>query len=110
MKTVKELKGYAIGDDFKFQIVQVVISQSKEIAAFWLRDIAGYTNAEMEKFKISAFPLDKKVFIRDFGETTANELMKQIPKYPAVVFWKEKGNDYYENWLSHFEPDKPSDG
>jgi hypothetical protein len=109
MKSDNELKAYAIDDDFKFHIVQVVISHNKDTAAYWLRDTAGYTNEEMAKFKVWEFPLDKKVFIKDFGETTANDLMMQINKYPAVVFWKEKRNDFYENWLSHFEPDEPND-
>ncbi len=109
-KEPRELNAYAIGDDFKFQVVQVVISHSKDVAVYWLRDTAGYTNEEMAKFQVWEFPLDKKVFIRDFGEATAKELMKEIHKYPAVVFWKEESNDYYENWLSHFEPEEPTDG
>lgn len=110
MKSAKELKAFAIGDDFKFKIIQVVISHSKDVAVYWLRDVAGYTNEDMAKFKVWEFPLNKKVYIRDFGETTARELMKEVEKYPAVVFWKETENDYYENWLSHFEIEKPTDG
>lgn len=110
IKNNKELKAYAIADDFKFHLVEVVISHSKDIAVFWLKEKVGYTNEEMTKLKVQEFPLEQKVYIRDFGETTAKELMKEIHKYPAVVFSKENGNDYYENWLSHFEPEEPTDG
>ncbi|MCM3735646.1 hypothetical protein M3215_07390 [Bacillus cytotoxicus] len=44
--------------------------------------------------------MDKKVYIKDYGETTATGLMKEIEKYPAVVFSKGNDNNYYENWLS----------
>ncbi|WP_034300830.1 DUF7660 family protein [Bacillus cihuensis] len=106
MKNSKELKAFAIGDDFKLKIVQVVISHSKDIAVFWLRDVEGYTNEEIAKFKVCEFPLDKKVYIKDYGETTARELMKEIGEYPAFVFSKENDNDYYENWLSDLEKDE----
>ncbi|KKI88435.1 hypothetical protein WQ54_17395 [Bacillus sp. SA1-12] len=115
MKKVKELKAYAIEDDFKFHIVQVVISHSKEVAVYWLRDVAGYTNEEMTKFKVWEFPLDKKFFVRDFGETSARELIKEITQsetfhsFPVVVFWKEAKNEYFENWHSHFEIEEPTD-
>ncbi|MEH7356994.1 hypothetical protein V7150_26180 [Neobacillus drentensis] len=103
MKSDNELKAYAIDDDFKFYIVQVVISPNKDGAVYWLRDVAGYTNVEMAKFKIWEFPLDDNVYIKDYGEITARELMKEIEEYPAVVFSKVKDKDYYENWLSDYE-------
>ncbi|PFK44062.1 hypothetical protein COI93_08895 [Bacillus cereus] len=56
MKRDKELKAYAIGNDRRYA---VVISNSKDIAAFWLRDAAGYSNEEMKKLNVWEFPLDK---------------------------------------------------
>lgn len=110
MKKSNELKAYAIEDDFKFHILEVVISHSKDVAMYWLKETAGYTNEEMGKFKIQEFSLDKKVFVRDYGEVTARELMLEIEKYPASVFSKENKNDYYENWLSYYEIEEPTDG
>lgn len=110
METGKEIKAYAIEDDFKFQVVEVVVCHSKDVAMYWLKEQSGYTGEEMKKFKISEFPLDKKVFIRDYGETTARELLSGIKKYPAVVFSKVDKSDYYQNWLSHYEREEPNDG
>ncbi|MEI4799750.1 hypothetical protein WAZ07_00170 [Bacillus sp. FJAT-51639] len=94
-KDEKELKAYAIGtDDY-----EVVVSYNKEIAFYWLREPFGKEHAS--DWKIWEFPLEQKVYIRDFGETTARELLKEIDKTPAVVFSKKAKNDFYENWLSH---------
>ncbi|MGX2959768.1 hypothetical protein JNUCC23_10965 [Peribacillus sp. JNUCC 23] len=115
MKKVKELKAYAITDDFKFQVTQVVISHSKEVAIYWLRDITGYSNEEMEKFRVRDFPLDEKVVVRDLGETSAREMIDEVVQietvrgFPIVAFWKEVENDYYENWHSYFEAEEPTD-
>lgn len=108
MKRKRELKALAIRDDFKFHKTEVVISYSKEMALYWTRDKAGYTNEEMNKFKVNEFPLDETITIKDYGKTTARELLSKIQthKYPIVVFWKEHENDYYENWLSNFDSDE----
>ncbi|MCI0766257.1 hypothetical protein, partial [Bacillus sp. TL12] len=88
MKKDKELKAYAIGND---RCYEVVISNSKDIAVFWLRDAAGYNNEEMEKLNVWKFPLDKKVFIRDYGEISARELIQEVVQsevfrsFPIVV-------------------------
>ncbi|MED2706609.1 hypothetical protein [Bacillus toyonensis] len=115
MKKVKEVKAYAISDDFKFKVIHVVISHSKDVAVYWLRDAVGYTNEEMAKFKVWEFPLDKKVLVRDFGETSAREMIEEVVQsdifrgFPIVVFEKEVENDYFENWHSHFEIEEPTD-
>ncbi|GAE35765.1 hypothetical protein [Halalkalibacter akibai] len=115
MKKFKELNAYAITDDFKFYLTNVVISHSKEIAIHWLKENSGYLNEEMAKFTVKEFPLDKKVFVRDFGETTAKEMIDEViqndtfRKFPIVAFWIEAKNDYYENWHSHFEIENPTD-
>lgn len=96
-KEEKELKAYAIGSDG----YEVVVSYSKEIAFYWFRDQVGKKN--LLDCEIWEFSLDQKVFIRDFGETTARELIKLIDKFPAVVFSKEAKDNFYENWLSHYD-------
>lgn len=53
------------------------------------------------------------MFIRDFGETSAREMIDEVVQsdifrgFPIVVFWKEAKNDFYENWHSHFEIEDP---
>jgi hypothetical protein len=115
MKKSQELKAYEISEDFKFRLTQVVITHSKDIAVYWTRDNVGYTNEEMAKLKVREFPLDERVFVRDFGETSAREMIDEAVQedffsgFPIVVFWKESENDYYENWHSHFEIEEPTD-
>ncbi|WP_410984319.1 hypothetical protein [Bacillus cereus] len=112
MKKDKELKAYAIGND---RCYEVVISNSKDIAVFWLRDAAGYSNEEMEKLNVWEFPLDKEVFIRDYGEISARELIQEVVQsevfcsFPIVVFERKMENDYFENWHSYFEIEEPTD-
>lgn len=113
MKKKREVKAYAIGDGDAFQ---VVASHSQEIAIYWLKEVAGYSKEEMNSFVVREFPLDKKVFIRDFGETTAKELIEEViqdsnipAKFPIVVFSKEAKKNYFENWYSHFEIEEPTD-
>jgi hypothetical protein len=115
MKKSQEVKAYEISEDFKFRLTQVVITHSKDIAMYWTRDNVGYTNEEMAKLKVREFPLDEKVFVRDFGETSAKEMIDEAVQkdhfsgFPIVVFWKEAENNYYENWHSHFEIEEPTD-
>jgi hypothetical protein len=115
MKKYQEVKAYEISDDFKFMVTQVVITHSKDIAMYWTRDNVGYTNEEMAKLKVREFPLHEKVFVRDFGETSAREMIEEAVQevyftgFPIVVFWKEAKNDYYENWHSHFEIEDPTE-
>jgi hypothetical protein len=60
MKEFKKVMAYEIIDDFKFHVTQVVISHSKDIATYWLRDNSGYSKVEKAKFKVREFPLDEK--------------------------------------------------
>ncbi|MFF5397299.1 hypothetical protein ACFY5J_12300 [Peribacillus butanolivorans] len=115
MKNFKELKAYAISDDFKFHVTEVVISHSKDVALYWLRDQAGYTNEEMSKFKVREVPLDKRVYVKDYGETSAQEMIEEVVRseafrsFPIVVFSRKVEDDYYENWHSHYELEEPTD-
>jgi len=118
MKKLKDLNGlnaYAISDDFKFHIISVVISYSKDVAVYWTRDQSGYTNEEIAKFKVWEFPLDERVNVMDFGETSAIEMIEEVVQseifrgFPICVFWKVAKNDYFENWHSHFELEEPTD-
>ncbi|WP_243525509.1 hypothetical protein [Bacillus pseudomycoides] len=112
MKKNKESKAYAIGDD---RFYEVVISNHKDIAVLWFRDTAGYSTEEMDQFSVWEFPLDKKVFIRDYGEISARELIQEVIQsevfrgVPIVAFEKKIENDYFENWHSYFKIEKPTD-
>jgi hypothetical protein len=114
-KNLNDLKAFAISDDFKFHYISVVISHTKDIAVYWKRDQSGYTNEEIAKFKVWEFPLDERVHVRDFGETSAREMIEEVVQseffrgIPFCVFWKEEKNDYFENWHSHFELEEPLD-
>lgn len=44
MKNFGEIQAYEIIDEFKFRVIQVMISPSKDMAVYWIRDNAGYTN------------------------------------------------------------------
>jgi hypothetical protein len=115
MKKSQELKAYEISDDFKFRLTQVVITHSKDIAVYWTRDNIGYTNEEMAKLKVREFPLDEKVIVREFGETSAREMIDEafqedfFSGFPIVIFWKEIEKDFYENWRSHFDIEEQTD-
>jgi len=115
MKKPQELRAYEISEDFKLRLTQVVITYSHDIALYWTRDNVGYTNEEMAELKIREFPLDEMVFVKDYGETSAREMIDEALQkdtfsgFPIVVFWKEAENDYYENWHSQFEIDKPTE-
>ena len=115
MKSSQELYAYKISEDIKFRITQVVITHSKDLAKYWTRDNVGYSNEEIEKLKIREFPLDERVSVSDFGETSAREMIEEAVQeddfsgFPIVVFWKKSKNNYYENWHSHFEIYEPTD-
>ncbi|WP_053367905.1 hypothetical protein [Bacillus sp. FJAT-27245] len=100
MAKSKELKAFAIGNE---NFYQVVICHSKEIAVQWLGKITGISKKDLNELKVWEFPMDKKVLVRDLGETTAKDLIEEVRQsesfrsFPIVVFWKNAESDYYEN-------------
>ncbi|MEM4992766.1 hypothetical protein WKH56_09495 [Priestia sp. SB1] len=101
-KAVNELSAYAIGDDN----YEVVISQSKKIAWYWFRDNAGYTNEQMKNFKIWIFDMEKRVYIKNYKEASAKEIIKEVQElssfsgFPIVVFEKRSDQEYFTNWYT----------
>ncbi|QJX80549.1 hypothetical protein [Priestia megaterium] len=96
------LSAYAIGNEN----YEVIISQSKEIAWYWFRDNAGYTNEQMKKFNIWAFDIEKKVYIKNYKEVSAKEIVKEVQElnsftgFPIVAFEKSSDQEYFTNWYT----------
>ncbi|MDU9693820.1 hypothetical protein O0Q50_21820 [Priestia aryabhattai] len=96
------LSAYAIGNEN----YEVIISQSKEIAWYWFRDNAGYTNEQMKNFSIWVFDMERKVYIKNYREVSAEEIIKEVQEldsfsgFPIVAFEKKSHQEYFTNWYT----------